>query len=79
MLAIRSDMHGQGLGAQILTWAALKAQREGKRFVRLDCLASNARLRQYYEEQEFVYRGQFTSGEYVAAKYERPLESLFSQ
>ena len=72
MLALRSDMHGQGLGVYILTWASLKALREGKRFLRLDCLASNARLRRYYEEQDFVYRGQLTSDEYVGALYERP-------
>ena len=70
LLAVRSNMHGQGLGAHILTWAARKAQREGKRFLRLDCLAGNARLRQYYEDQGFIYRGQFTSGEYVGAMYE---------
>jgi GNAT superfamily N-acetyltransferase len=79
VLAIRDSMHGQGLGAYILNWAALKAQREGKRFLRLDCLASNRRLRRYYEDQGFLYKGQFTSGEYVAAMYEKPLSTLFSQ
>lgn len=78
-LAIRNNMHGQGLGADILNWAALKAQREGKRFLRLDCLASNRRLRQYYEDQGFIYKGQFTSEEYVAAMYEKPLSTLFPQ
>lgn len=76
LLAIRTQMHGHGLGAHILTWAALKAQREGKRFLRLDCLASNRRLCQYYEEQGFVYKGRFTSGEYVAAMYEKPLATV---
>lgn len=75
MLALRSEMHGQGLGAHILTWAALRAQREGKRFLRLDCLASNRELRQYYEAQGFVYRGLLESGAYVGAKYERGLTS----
>jgi len=46
--------------------------RKVKRFLRLDCLASNARLRRYYEDLGFVYRGQLTSGEYVGALYERP-------
>lgn len=73
MLALRTEMHGQGLGAHILTWATLKARREGKHFLRLDCLASNSRLRQYYEAQGFVYRGLLQSGEYTGAKYEREL------
>lgn len=75
-LAIRRDMHGQGLGKHILTWAALKAQRDGKRFLRLDCLASNARLRQYYEEQGFEYRGLLESGAYVGAKYEQDVSTV---
>lgn len=69
-MAIRNSMHGQNLGAAILFWAAQKAQREGKRFLRLDCLASNGRLRRYYEEQAFSYRGEVTDRDYVAALYE---------
>lgn len=75
VLAIRDNMHGQGLGAYILNWAALKAHRQGKGFLRLDCLASNRRLCRYYEDQGFTYKGQFTSGEYVAAMYEKPLST----
>ncbi len=46
-----------GLGAVILTWAADVARRHGRDALRLDCVASNARLRAYYEAAGFVFRG----------------------
>jgi GNAT superfamily N-acetyltransferase len=70
-MAVRSDMHGQNLGGLILFWAIMKAKREGKQFLRLDCLARNGRLRRYYEEQGFSYQGEVIDHDYVAALYER--------
>lgn len=46
-----------GLGAVILGWAADVARRRGREAVRLDCVASNGRLRAYYEAAGFVHRG----------------------
>jgi GNAT superfamily N-acetyltransferase len=69
LMAVRSEMHGQNLGGLILFWAMMKAKRENKQFLRLDCLAGNGRLRRYYEEQGFTYRGQRTDQDYVAALY----------
>ena len=37
----------------------------------LDCLASNGRLRRYYEDQGFIYQCEVTDRDYVAALYER--------
>jgi hypothetical protein len=48
----------------------MKAYAGQKQFVRLDCLASNGRLRQYYEEQGFSYRGEVTDQDYAAVLYE---------
>jgi GNAT superfamily N-acetyltransferase len=70
-MAVRSDMHGQNLGGLILFWAIMKAKREGKQFLRLDCLARNGRLRRYYEDQGFSYQGEVIDHDYVAALYER--------
>jgi GNAT superfamily N-acetyltransferase len=39
---------GQGLGRQILDWATETAGRRGMQYLRLDCSAANAGLRQYY-------------------------------
>lgn len=46
-----------GLGAVILGWAADAAFRLGFEALRLDCVASNARLRAYYEAAGFVHCG----------------------
>jgi GNAT superfamily N-acetyltransferase len=73
-----------GLGAAILAWAADTARRRGCDALRLDCVASNDRLRAYYEMAGFVYRGDVTvrgtPGQRLDAgpvtevsRYERPL------
>jgi GNAT superfamily N-acetyltransferase len=70
-MAVRDKMHGQGIGAAILEWSLSQVRRQGKSYLRLDCLASNDRLRSYYEEQGFVYQGQVSDRDYLAALYER--------
>lgn len=72
-MAVRSDMHGQNLGGLILLWAIMKAKRERKQLLRLDCLAGNGRLRRYYEEQGFIYRGAVNDHDYAAALYEKEI------
>jgi GNAT superfamily N-acetyltransferase len=46
-----------GLGAVILAWAADIACQRGRKALRLDCVASNERLRAYYEAAGFVHHG----------------------
>ncbi|TWF78749.1 acetyltransferase (GNAT) family protein [Pseudonocardia hierapolitana] len=46
-----------GLGGRILGWAARRAAAEGCHYLRLDCVASNRRLRDYYEAAGFRHRG----------------------
>ena len=72
-LAIRTHLHGQQLGEALLNWAVEQIRQRGRKWVRLDCLASNSRLRRYYEALGFVYRGQVGDHDYVAALYEREL------
>lgn len=72
-MAIRPKMHGQDVGRTILSWAIIKAMRQKKQFLRLDCLAKNGRLRRYYEDQGFLYRGEYIDRDYVAALYEKPI------
>ncbi|HEY6496278.1 MAG TPA: GNAT family N-acetyltransferase [Trebonia sp.] len=73
-----------GLGAAILRWSADVALRQGLDALRLDCVASNGRLRAYYETAGFAYRGDATvagaPGQRLSAGpvtvvslYERPL------
>jgi GNAT superfamily N-acetyltransferase len=49
-----------GLGAAILAWAADVARDRGLDALRLDCVASNVRLRGYYEAAGFAHRGDAT-------------------
>jgi GNAT superfamily N-acetyltransferase len=49
-----------GLGAVILDWTAGFARERGLEALRLDCVASNRRLRAYYEAAGFTHRGDAT-------------------
>jgi GNAT superfamily N-acetyltransferase len=49
-----------GLGSAILGWAADVARERGRAALRLDCVASNGRLRAYYEAAGFVPCGDVT-------------------
>ena len=46
-----------GLGAQLLRWVDEHARSEEASVVRLECVETNARLRDYYEEQGFFLVG----------------------
>lgn len=70
-LAIRSHKHGRGLGASLLSWAEEFIRQQGRPLARLDCAADNRRLRRYYEDKGYAYRGQVTDRDYVAALYEK--------
>jgi GNAT superfamily N-acetyltransferase len=72
-LVIANKMRGQGLGAEMLDWAQGYAQQKGHRRLRLDCLAENGRLCQYYHDYGFTFLGEGYSGSYTAALYEMML------
>ena len=59
-MAVRRQ--GAGLGPVILDWAADVARQRGCGALRLDCVASNGRLRAYYEAAGFAHRGDVTVG-----------------
>lgn len=52
-IAIRREFAGQGLGRQILDWAAAQVRSWGRSKLRLDCLATNESLVRYYLSQGF--------------------------
>jgi hypothetical protein len=70
-----------GLGAVILGWAAGLARQQGREALRLDCVASNGRLRACYEAAGFTHRGDVTvagapgqrldEGPVTVSRYER--------
>lgn len=46
-----------GLGGVVLDWAVDSVRDKGGEALRLDCVATNARLREYYETVGFEHRG----------------------
>jgi GNAT superfamily N-acetyltransferase len=53
-LVVSRDYAGQALGAELLTWAALRAARYyGARWIRLDAWTTNTALHAYYKRQGF--------------------------
>jgi ribosomal protein S18 acetylase RimI-like enzyme len=80
-LAIRRAFAGKGLGFHLLRWAESAAAAQGKRYLRLDCMAENPVLREYYERAGFEYRGETCGEGWTAARYEKclPLAALEQQ
>jgi len=72
-LALANDACGYGIGQQILQWIGAYLRDQQCRYLRLDCMAANARLRRYYEAQGFVYCGQIVDGDYILALYQLTL------
>ena len=72
-----------GLGSSILQWASAEALERGRRYLCLDCLGTNHRLRRYYEDHgysavreltvPFERAGTVASGSWCAVLYEMPL------
>jgi len=48
---------GTGLGQRLLGWAADQVTERGRSHLRLDCVATNRKLRRYYERLGFAYCG----------------------
>ena len=56
-LAVHPSQRGKRIGQRMLDWAAQYVYDHGKRWVRLDCVASNQKLRSYYAVQGFTFLG----------------------
>jgi GNAT superfamily N-acetyltransferase len=72
-LAVRPVYAGQKLGLEMLKWAEATARRAGRRFLRLNCLAEDRKIRDYYEQAGFLYKGDVVRPKAVAALYEKAL------
>ncbi len=70
-LAVHPRARGWGVGSELLAWVGDYAKRQGCSHLRLDCLAANLKLRQYYEAQGFTQHGLATAAEYDLALYEK--------
>ncbi len=72
-LAVRPVYAGQKIGLEMLKWAEAAAREAGKRFLRLNCLAADKKIRDYYERVRFLYKGDVVPPKAVAALYEKAL------
>jgi ribosomal protein S18 acetylase RimI-like enzyme len=69
-LAVRRRWANQQLGSRLLAWAGHRALALGRTCVRLDCVAENAFLRDYYTQAGFRDRGE------IDAKFPAPIGTL---
>ncbi|WP_154794167.1 GNAT family N-acetyltransferase [Occultella kanbiaonis] len=79
-LMVARTAAGEGLGGQILAWFCRVSASHGLPAARLDCVATNARLRRYYRDHGFTERGitDFgpTSGWAPVRRFERLLTAV---
>lgn len=68
-LAINREYANSGLGQAILRWCDSGIHCEGKRLIRLDCIASNPTLNAFYSGNGYSFVG--TTGEFNI--YEKPV------
>jgi GNAT superfamily N-acetyltransferase len=72
-LAVRRDQAGRGIGAAIVEWANAEAAEAGREFLRLDCLADNPGIRDYYEDLGFEHSSDLVLDGRKMSLYERPV------
>ena len=69
---------GRGIGRAILRWAEDQVTSRGRIYLRLDCLADNAKLRAYYEDAGFRHITDMTwedDPDWRSSLYERRVEA----
>jgi ribosomal protein S18 acetylase RimI-like enzyme len=69
-LALRRAWAHRRLGRRMLEWAGDRAASLGRRYIRLDCVADNRFLREYYREADFEDRGE------IEARFPAPIGTL---
>ena len=74
-LAIRRKYSDGGLGRNILDLIKSKARLKNIKYLRLDCVAHNDKLRAYYESCGFSLKGIVDTDEVNLALYEHQIQS----
>ena len=70
-LAIRREFEGTGLGREMLRRAEQMVSRSEREYLRLDCVADNEALNEYYRRAGFDYRGRAVVRGLAVALYEK--------
>jgi GNAT superfamily N-acetyltransferase len=69
-LAVRRRFAGGEVSSALFLWAIARTHTLGRRFLRLDCEVSRARLRAVYERIGFRFHSNKQVGPYFVARYE---------
>ncbi|WP_337100027.1 GNAT family N-acetyltransferase [Paenibacillus sp. YIM B09110] len=69
--AVNRDYKGSGIGSCLIRSAEEQIRQSGKSLVRLDCMAANPRLNQYYRDLGFKYVRRLDSEGWSANLYEK--------
>ncbi len=72
-LALRPAYLRRGFGLQMLEWASRTARVAGKSFLRLNCLAANGKLRDYYEKAGFTHVNNVEVAGWTFSRYQKNL------
>lgn len=56
-----------------MNWGESAARRTDKKFLRLNCLAEDRKIRDYYEREGFLYKGDVAGPRAKASLYEKLL------
>ncbi|MBH5338788.1 GNAT family N-acetyltransferase [Streptomyces pactum] len=59
-LAVLPACHGRGIGGALVDWSQRRAAERGRSLLRLDAVATNTRLCQWYARLGFAQRGEVT-------------------
>ncbi|WP_411342618.1 GNAT family N-acetyltransferase [Paenibacillus sp. WLX1005] len=70
-LTVLRQFRSQRLGAAMLDWAVQRAADQGKKGLRLDCLAELVPLNRFYQQQHFRYMGTHDVNGKLASLYEK--------
>ncbi len=73
--AVRPAYLGRGFGLQMLEWASRTAELARKTCLRLNCLATNRKLRDYYEKAGFIHVDDVEVAGWKFSLYQKNLDS----
>jgi GNAT superfamily N-acetyltransferase len=69
-LAVRRRFAGGEVSSALLLWAIARTHTLGRRYLRLDCIASRPRLQALYERIGFRFHSNLQVGAYYVSRYE---------
>ena len=69
-LAVKRRFAGGEISSALILWAIARTHALGRRYLRLDCIASRPRLRALYERMGFRFHSNRQVGLYYVSRYE---------